>query len=49
MTERHDADVANEALLDPQLLYSKEYCIGEQQLSEILRRQLPIRLSADEC
>lgn len=32
MTERHDADAANEALLDPQLLYSKEYCIGELTL-----------------
>lgn len=49
MTERHDADVANEALLDPQLLYSKEYCIGEQQLFQMLTRQLHTRISADEC
>ncbi|OAA76773.1 serine/threonine-protein kinase 24 [Akanthomyces lecanii RCEF 1005] len=37
MTERHDADVANEALLDPQLLYSKEYCIGGGSFGKVYK------------
>ncbi|PMB64795.1 Serine/threonine-protein kinase svkA [Beauveria bassiana] len=37
MTERHDSDAANEAHLDPQLLYSKEYCIGERTLPQDAR------------
>ncbi|TQW00963.1 hypothetical protein V2A60_001993 [Cordyceps javanica] len=37
MTERHDADSANEALLDPQLLYSKEYCIGGGSFGKVYK------------
>ncbi|KAJ2956695.1 hypothetical protein NQ176_g11305 [Zarea fungicola] len=38
MTERlYDADMTNEALLDPQLLYSKEYCIGGGSFGKVYK------------
>ncbi|OAA59968.1 serine/threonine-protein kinase 24 [Cordyceps fumosorosea ARSEF 2679] len=37
MTDRQDSDVANEALLDPQLLYSKEYCIGGGSFGKVYK------------
>ncbi|KAM3533558.1 hypothetical protein MY4038_003121 [Beauveria bassiana] len=37
MTERHDSDAANEAHLDPQLLYSKEYCIGGGSFGKVYK------------
>ncbi|EGX96160.1 serine/threonine-protein kinase 24 [Cordyceps militaris CM01] len=37
MTERQDLDVTNEALLDPQLLYSKEYCIGGGSFGKVFK------------